>query len=315
MNATTIHPGAELYLDLIERCLTNTIYEDAYTDWRDPGVEKQFDSKARQFGRDWPRFAHTMIGRVRLRNLRDVAEKVLADGVPGDFIETGAWRGGACILLRAVLKAYGVTDRRVFAANSFEGLPKPDAEHYAVDAGDTHHKFTELAVSLEQVKANFAKYDLLDEQVVFLKGWFKDTLPAASIEKLAVLRLDGDMYESTMDALRHLYDKVSPGGVVIIDDYGCVAGCRQAVDDFRRDRGINERMMNIDGWGIFWRKQSQSTAIAPSRGQLEPVPGGTPRPFWSIIVPLYERRTYLKQCLELDPRPGSGRRRARDPYC
>jgi hypothetical protein len=77
-----------------------------------------------------------MIGHVRLRNLRDLAEQVLVEGVPGDFIETGVWRGGACILLREVLKGYGVTNRRVFAADSFEGLPKTNVEHYPTDAGD-----------------------------------------------------------------------------------------------------------------------------------------------------------------------------------
>lgn len=304
---------SELYLDLIERCLTNTIYEDAYTSWRQRGVAKAFDQTVRQLGRDWPSCAHTMIGCVRLRNLRELAEQVLAEAIPGDFIETGVWRGGACILLRAVLKAHGVTGRRVYAADSFAGLPKPDIEHYPADAGDDHHGFEELAVSLEQVKANFAKYDLLDDQVVFLKGWFKDTLPAAPVEKLALLRLDGDMYESTMDALRHLYDKVTPGGFVIVDDYSCAAGCRKAVDDFRRDRGISEPIIDIDGCGVFWRKLSNAdvkllnadVGMQPPRG-LEPVTGDGSGPFWSVIVPLYERRTYLKQCLEsvLDQDPG-----------
>ena len=256
---STSEQAHDLYLDLIERCLTNAIYEDGYTDWRNRGVEKNFDKAMRQFGRDWPRIAHTMIGQVRLRNLRVLAEQVLADGVPGDFIETGVWRGGACILLRAVLKAHGVTNRRVFAADSFEGLPMPDAAHYPADACDAHHEFEELAVSLEQVKANFARYGLLDEQIVFLRGWFKDTLPAAAIDRLAVLRLDGDMYESTIDALCNLYDKVSLGGFIIIDDYGCVAGMpTRFVDDFRRDRGISEPIVDIDGWGVYWRKSNDA---------------------------------------------------------
>jgi O-methyltransferase len=295
----------DLYLDLIERCLINTIYEDSYTDWRNRGLEKRFNKAMRQFGRDWPRVAHTMIGQVRLRNLRVLAEQVLADGVRGDFIETGVWRGGACILLRAVLKAHGVTDRRVFVADSFEGLPTPDPAHYPADASDEHHRFEELAVSLEEVKANFARYGLLDEQVVFLKGWFKDTLPAAPIDRLAVLRLDGDMYESSIDALRNLYDKVSLGGFVIVDDYGCVAGCRHAVDDFRRDRAISDPIVDIDGWGIYWRKSNDAIVAATPIGRLEPVPDG-PRPFWSVIVPLYERTSYLKQCLDsiLDQDPG-----------
>jgi hypothetical protein len=303
----TIEPvqrNRDLYLDLIERCLSNSIYEDAYTDWSARGVERTFDKAKRHFGRDWPCVAHTMIGQVRLRNLRDIAELVLAEGVPGDFVETGVWRGGACILLRAILNAYGVTDRRVFAADSFAGLPKPNPDRYPADTADGHHEFEELAVSLEQVKANFARYGLLDEQVVFLKGWFKDTLPIAPIEKLAVLRLDGDMYESTMDALRNLYDKVSPGGFVIVDDYGCVPGCRQAVDDFRRDRGIGESMIDIDGWGVYWRKTKDALAASPAR-PLEPV-GNGPRPFWSVIVPVFERTIYIRQCLDsiLDQDPG-----------
>jgi Macrocin-O-methyltransferase (TylF) len=109
-------------------------------------------------------------------------------------------------------------------------------------------------VSLEEVKANFAKYGLLDDRVVFLKGWFKDTLPSAPIERLAVLRLDGDMYESTMVALTSLYDKVSSNGFVIIDDYGCIESCRKAVHDFRESRGISEPILDIDGFGVYWRK-------------------------------------------------------------
>jgi glycosyltransferase involved in cell wall biosynthesis len=201
--------------------------------------------------------------------------------------------GGACILMRAALEAFGDVERRVFVADSFEGLPAPDAEAYPSDREDRHHTFAELAVSLDEVKANFAKYGLLDDRVVFLKGWFKDTLAAAPIDRLAVLRLDGDMYESTMEALSALYDKVSAGGFVIIDDYGCIEGCRKAVDDFRNARGIKDLIVDIDGWGVYWRK-SVETPVA----KLAPVRSAEARPFWSVIVPLYERRAYLKECLD-----------------
>ena len=152
-----------------------------------------------------------------------------------------------------------------------QGLPPPDAETYPADLGDKHHTIEELAVSLDEVKANFAKYGLLDDRVVFLKGWFKDTLRAAPIERLAVLRLDGDMYESTTDALTALYDKVSPGGFVIIDDYGCIEACRRAVHDFRDARGIADKIVDIDGWGVYWRKSvegggSEACAGPDSRG-------------------------------------------------
>ena len=194
-----------------------------------------------------------MIGMERLRNVRECLESVIADGVPGDFIETGAWRGGTCIYARAVFKAYGVTDRKVWVADSFEGLPAPDGR-FEADAGDQHHTKIELAVSVEKVQDNFRRYDLLDEQVEFLKGWFNETLAGAPIEQISVLRLDGDMYASTIDALEPLYDKVAVGGYVIVDDYGAVKGCAQAIHDFREARGITDELHQVDWAGVYWRK-------------------------------------------------------------
>jgi|GEM_PF-193436 len=297
---------ADLYLELMERCLTNSIYEDGFTDWREPGTAKPFHDEMRRLGRDWPQRAHTMIGRERLGSLRRAVDRVIAEDVPGDLIETGAWRGGASIMMRAVLKARGVADRRVFVADSFEGLPPPNVTEYPADEGDKHHEFPELAVSVEEVRANFAKYDLLDDQVCFLKGWFKDTLAVAPIERLAVLRLDGDMYESTMDSLTALYDKVSRGGFVIIDDYGCIEACRRAVTDFRLRNGISEPIVDIDGWGVYWRKDSEAGSSKPVAQAYHTPDVAGDRPFWSVIVPVYEQRGYLKQCLDsiLDQDPG-----------
>jgi hypothetical protein len=208
----------------------------------------------REEGRNWPSYADTMIGLRRLDNLQECIESVLRDEVPGDLIETGVWRGGACIFMRGVLRAYGVEDRRLYVADSFQGLPAPDAEKYPRDAGDVHHLHSFLAVSEEQVRRNFERYGLLDERVVFLKGWFRDTLPSAAIGRLSILRLDGDMYESTMDALNALYPKLSPGGYCIIDDY-VLPNCRQAVDDYRRKEGIRTPIVDIDGTGSYWRRE------------------------------------------------------------
>jgi O-methyltransferase len=205
-------------------------------------------------GRVWPEFAHTMIGLPRLNNLQFCVEQVIKDGVPGDLIETGVWRGGACILMRGVLAAYEVHDRVVWAADSFEGLPKPNSEKAPKDRGDRHHTYRELVVGLDAVKRNFEAYGLLDEQVRFLKGWFKDTLPGAPIKEISVCRLDGDMYESTMDALEVLYPKLSVGGYLIVDDYGAVPGCKAAVDDYRKEHKIGDIIQDIDGWGVYWRK-------------------------------------------------------------
>jgi O-methyltransferase len=210
--------------------------------------------RERELGLIWPSVAETMIGARRLDNIQFCVENVLSEKVPGDLIETGAWRGGACILMRAILAAYNVVDRRVFVADSFEGLPTPNEDKYQHDRGDRHYTFQNLAVSKETVVENFRKYGLLDEQVVFLKGWFKDTLPVAPIQKLAVMRLDGDMYESTMDALVNLYHKLSPGGYCIIDDYS-LAGCKRAVEDFRAHNRITEQIIDIDCMGSYWRKK------------------------------------------------------------
>ena len=244
----------DCYLSLMESCLTGIIYEDRpLTAF---GVES-YDVATREVGMDWPSTAHTMIGVKRLANLRMLAETVIANEIPGDFIETGVWRGGACILMRAVLKAYQVTDRRVWVADSFQGLPQPDRQRYPADAKSTLHTFKELSVPLETVRRNFQKYGLLDDQVVFLKGWFKDTLPTAKIRQLALLRMDGDLYESTIVALNALYDKLSIGGYVIVDDYHVVAACKDAVGDFLSARKIpSSRLSEIDGVGVFWQKTS-----------------------------------------------------------
>jgi O-methyltransferase len=266
-------PGAPgLYLDLMKRCLTNSIYgEQGFKSVSSRGFLRKLvlkwlaarglhlvrwgsDRRTRQEGRDWPAAAHTMIGIQRLNNLEYCVEDVLARGVPGDLIETGVWRGGATIFMRAVLKAHAVRDRVVWVADSFEGLPPPDAQKFPADAGDPHHTYGELGVSLEDVQANFARYGLLDDQVRFLKGWFRDTLPAAPIGRLAVLRLDADMYESTMEALVNLYPKLSVGGYVIVDDYGSLPPCRLAVQEYRQAQRIEEPIVPIDWTGAFWHK-------------------------------------------------------------
>jgi O-methyltransferase len=252
-NVGGLHRTRDRYLRLMRDCLIGSIYEDPPL--KVLGNEK-FNAELREYGWDWPSKAHSMIGGKRMENLRVLAERVIFGGVPGDFIETGVWRGGACIFMRAIMEAYGVKNRKVWLADSFAGLPPPDSAAYPADAGDKFHTYADLVVSIEEVKRNFQKYGLLDDQVRFLKGWFRDTLPGAPIRQLAILRLDGDMYESTSDALRYLYDRLSLKGYVIVDDYRVVAGCRMAVDDFRAARGIKDDLVEIDGVGIYWQKTS-----------------------------------------------------------
>jgi len=263
----------DLYLDLMKRSLLNLIYAEQEVIFAAPvglhkkviadmvrkgGAEvvrrKPLATEARLEGRDWPLYGQTMVSWKRLQNVQFCVEQAIKNDVPGDLIETGVWRGGVSILMRAVVKAYGVNGRTVWVADSFAGLPPPNVEQYPQDKDIPYHTFNELVVSLEQVKHNFELYDLLDEQVRFLKGWFKDTLATAPIDSLAVMRLDGDMYESTMDALSALYPKLSDGGFVIIDDYGGLPACRQAVHDYRERKGITEEIVPVDWTGVYWQR-------------------------------------------------------------
>ncbi len=254
-----VYNSQKTYLDLLVKSVLGLIYEDPpYPRFGD----EVFNLDTRLKGLDWPTKALTMVGLKRLMNARQLAENVIWENVPGDFLEAGVWRGGVGIMLRGVLSAYGVSDRCLWLADSFEGLPPPDKDAYPSDSASEFHTCPELAVNIDQVKGNFRKYDLLDDQVVFLKGWFKDTLPQAPIDKIALLRLDGDLYESTMQGLVSLYDKVSDNGYIIIDDYHCVPQCAQAVEDFCAKRNISPVLNEIDGVGVYWRKQSASSGLA-----------------------------------------------------
>src|SRR5271157_279352 len=245
-----------LYLSLLKRVLTDTVFA-AKPNADDGGMEYLqgfIDHYIR--GR-----ALTMVPLVRLDNLHRCALDVIERQVPGDFIETGVWRGGTTIFMRAVLEAYAAKDRRVWVADSFEGLPEPNAEKYPIEA-ETHrgkvmsNVYNHFAVGLDEVKENFARFGLLDDRVRFLKGWFKDTLPSAEISQLAIMRLDGDYYESTHDALLHLYPKLLPGGYVIIDDYGedTWTYCRRAVDDYREREGLHQPLIPVDSKCFCWQK-------------------------------------------------------------
>jgi O-methyltransferase len=262
-------PPEALYLDLVKRCLTRSAFgrdfallqpdERTVSGRAFLAVDRLLDHFGFRFvrrsqaqGERWPTNAETMLSPARLDNIQHTVTTAIEENIAGDLIETGVWRGGGAILMRAVLAAYGDTARTVWVADSFRGLPPPA---HPVDAGDRHWRYPALAVSLDEVRQNFARYGLLDDQVQFLQGWFSDTLPVAPIDQLAVLRLDGDMYGSTLDALEPLYPKVSAGGFVIIDDYA-LPGCRQAVDDYRARKRVTEDLVRIDDTGVFWRKDS-----------------------------------------------------------
>jgi len=240
------------YVDLLGRVLTNTIYGDPSNR---PDDGPNYKPESRAIGSDWPVVAHTMVGTLRIKNVAELSQRVLDENIPGDFIEAGVWRGGCCIQMKGVLVANGVTDRKIYLADSFEGLPIPNVEAYPSDAGYDLSKFTQLAVSVREVKENFRRYGLLDDQIVFVKGWFSDTLPALNAGPFALIRLDGDLYESTYVSLESLYPKLSPGGFMIIDDMNFIPPCKQAVFDYRAKMDIRAPLNAVDWSASWWRKE------------------------------------------------------------
>ena len=270
--------AAELYLDLLKKCLTRYLFGEDHVPAVPPkGTLKHrvfepvrhwlagkdmevirhvpFDEQVRAEGRDWPAQAETMVGLRRLDNLQAASTDVLRRGVPGrphrdrrlagrrDHLHA---RGAGGLRRRRPPGVGGRLLRGPAQARRRRATPPTPAT--STGPG------TELAVSLEEVQANFARYGLLDDRVRFLTGWFKDTLPTAPIERLAVLRLDGDMYESTMDALEALYPKLSPGGFVIVDDYGASPHAGRPSTTSARAHGITDPIETIDWTGVYWQR-------------------------------------------------------------
>ena len=240
-----------MYLTLLKQCLLDNIYDSIVMGCGENIGEKATNQQINN-GTYWPKRAHTMIGEKRLSNIEECFQEIIKKKIPGDLIETGVWRGGACIFMAGINKYY-CENRTIYVADSFEGLPPPDKK-YPADEGDIHHSINCFAVGLDEVKDNFKRYDLLDDNVKFIKGFFEHSLKNTDIKQLALLRLDGDMYSSTIQVLEQLYDKVSSGGYIIIDDYA-LSGCFKAINDFRRERNITSELKVVDWTGRYWVKE------------------------------------------------------------
>jgi O-methyltransferase len=272
------------YLWLLKRALTNLIYpEDEQRLWllsgtagpppEPPAQEYLRDiryrdpegyaylRRAKRIGtvihRQPGRYSHTMIGLQGLTAIERFAEDLFRMGVQGDFVDAGTCRGGAAILMRALQAAFGESHRFVWVADSFTGVPASTSEVDIAAGLDLQtSRYPWLAASLEMVRDNFRTYDLLGDHVRFLPGLFTDTLPAAPIKQIALLRLDADLYSSTFEALSALYDRVADNGIVIVDDYGGFTPCRDAVDAFREQRRIAAPLQRINWTEVWWRKHA-----------------------------------------------------------
>jgi hypothetical protein len=276
-----VDPMRQRYLELLKKALVNLLYPEHELRIRQllqekPTSQLESDRLLRDIRRLQPehfeevvaskmngavlygevtRYSHTAVGLRRLENLEACAEAVFADGIAGDFLEAGVCQGGASIFMRALQVAYSQPERQMWLADSFEGLPAPTAEADVLHNLDwSESKQPWLAIDLDTVKEHFRRYDLLSDSVHFLQGWFADTLPVAPIEQLAILRLDGDLYSSTLDVLEGLYHKVTKGGFVIVDDYHALKPCRDAVDYFRQQHNMLEPLHRVDWSCVYWRK-------------------------------------------------------------
>ena len=298
--ASPAGPGVEAlrvaYLDVLKLCLCDLGGKTTTSVWKhtdDSVMSRELSSdelRIRSVGMDWPLHGLTMIGLERLDDLQACVESVVREGVAGDLIEAGTWRGGASILMRATLDALGAADRTVWVADSFQGFPIPDEDHpdredlAAVDF---------LAVPVEEVRANFARFGY-ERGVRFVPGFFEETMPTLTGLRWAVVRLDGDSYEATWTTLQALYPGLSVGGYLIVDDYGALKECRQAVDEFRDHHAIAEPLERIDWTGARWQRASDApieTAAPPhiGPGRVRSPARAVPREHDARVTTLYER--------------------------
>jgi O-methyltransferase len=239
-------PLEDSYFDLIIKTILNEVY---------------FPGEHVNEGRVWPKCpAMSMIGRSRLENVLSLAKEKIEQGIKGDFIEAGIWKGGVIALMSAVLNVYGDTSRQVYGADSFKGIPPAKPDLYPADKAHLGCDKLEILSnnSRVEVESLLQRFGLLSPQVTLVEGWFKDTLDNIPNENFALIRLDGDSYESTMQSLQALYPKLSDGGSIIIDDYHSWHGCKVAVDEWRTKHHIKDPLIDIDWTAVYWTKSSKS---------------------------------------------------------
>ena len=182
----------------------------------------------------------TMTAHEKLNALVMATRYVVDHGIAGDFVECGVWRGGSMQAVALALLDRGVTDRELHLFDTFAGMPEPTAEDRALDGTPAAELLAEsprdaklwAVASLEDVREGMAETGYPAERMHYCVGKVEDTLPERAPERIALLRLDTDWYESTRHELEHLYDRLVPGGVLIIDDYGSWQGSKEATDEF-----------------------------------------------------------------------------------
>lgn len=181
----------------------------------------------------------TMTDHVKLFGLIEATRYVVRAGVDGDIVECGVWRGGSMQAVALTLLQQGVGDRELHLFDTFEGMPPPTEEdrrgetsaQEMLEAHDKNHRVWAVA-GLDDVREAMREVNYPAEHVHFHQGLVEDTIPGQAPNTIALLRLDTDWYESTRHELEHLYERLTPGGVLILDDYGDWEGAKKATDEF-----------------------------------------------------------------------------------
>lgn len=199
---------------------------------------------------------YTMTSIERLYAMHKAVEHVARAGIQGAIVECGVWRGGSMMMAALTLLALGKSDRNLLLFDTFAGHPRPNPErdckeHYEfwLQRRRTDQSSSWAEVALEEVRNNLASTGYPLDKVAFVKGIVQETLPASAPAAIALLRLDTDWYDSTAHELRHLYPRLVPGGVLIVDDYGEMQGQKQAVDEFCEQSGAALLLNRIDHSG------------------------------------------------------------------
>jgi hypothetical protein len=190
----------------------------------------------------------TMTSPERLFALISAVEYVLHADVPGAFVECGVWRGGSVMAMLETLNRRGSGEREIYLYDTFEGMPPPDGRDVDREGRGAQEQFATsdrvgesgsdwCYADLEAVQRNVHSIRYPRESIYFVKGDVENTIPERAPEQIALLRLDTDWYSSTLHELKHLYPRIQPGGILIIDDYGYWKGAREATDEYFAERG------------------------------------------------------------------------------
>lgn len=190
----------------------------------------------------------TMTSAERMYALYKATEYVVKAKIPGDFVECGVWKGGSAMIIAYALLQKKETSRKIYLYDTYEGMPKPTTKdkrlldntfaisNWRANQKKRHNEW--CFASLSEVKRNLLSTGYPEENLVFVRGRVENTIPKITPKKIALLRLDTDWYESTRHELRYLFPLLQKNGVLIIDDYGCWAGAKKAVDDYFKKRNI-----------------------------------------------------------------------------